>query len=319
MLCEKRRPKEKLESAMSKSVLVRKDADQKKSRGGVVGIRDLVRISSGWKNWISRCANDGCSRPTAMLWKSSGISISEKRYCGPDCFETAAQARVSQLRLSSQTVDRPRKLRMPMGLVLLSKGILTAEQLRQALDQQRILGTNIGDTVQQLGFATEEQVTAAVAAQWGYPVFSSRAGQISAPVQIQIPRPLMQLYGFLPLHFVEPERKLLIGFVDAVQHQVLYAIEHMTSVVAMPCFITAGEYRRGLHCSPCPAREKEIIFERPSTSAEIARVVRNYVLQAGAEQARFGICRDYLWARVWGPRQELDLLFRLSKDQGGER
>ena len=45
--------------------------------------------------------------------------------------------------------------------------------------------------------------------------------------------------------------------------------------------------------------------------SEIAKLVRNYVCQSGAEEARFGMCRDHLWVRILG-RQEMDLLFRMQ-------
>ena len=103
----------------------------------------------------------------------------------------------------------------------------------------------------------------------------------------------------------------MVGFVSRVQHHILYTIEHITSCSASPCFITASEYHGGMQLCNLEATENEIVFDRPSDTREIAGLVRNYVNQIGAERVRFGMCRDYLWARVVG-RQEIDLLFRLQ-------
>ena len=201
---------------------------------------------------------------------------------------------------------------MPLGLLLLSRGILTSEQLVLALDKQKTEGTNLGEAVQTLGFATSEQVTSAVAAQWSCPVFTL-TGRLVSP-SIYVPRRLLEQYEMLPVHFVETDRRLTIGFVSRVQYQILSTIESITGCDAMPCFITAQDYRRHLQASAFLTRENEIIFDRPMPTTEIARMSRNYVSQLGAKETRFGMCRDYLWMRIWSRQQETDLLFRVPQD-----
>jgi hypothetical protein len=199
---------------------------------------------------------------------------------------------------------------MPLGLMLLSRGVLNPEQLKTALALQQATGGRIGDVIQELGFATQEQITSAVAAQWGYPIFPLGGNPVET--KIRIPQRLMELYRMLPVHFVESGRRLLVAFVDSVQHQILYTVERMTDCVPMPCFITAGEYQRQLCALVISAENEELAFERGGDAPEMARIVRNYVLQIHAEEARFGICRDYLWARIHSRRREMDLLFRLQ-------
>lgn len=206
---------------------------------------------------------------------------------------------------------KARSSRIPLGLLLLQRGILTAEQLHAAIEQHRISELNFGDVVQQLGLATQEQVTAAVAAQWSCPVFSLGDRRLEVP--IRVPRHFLELYGMLPVHFVESERKLLIGFVTSVQHQVLYTIGHMTACTVAPCFITAREYDSHLH-SPITEflRDDELLFDQIVETAEMASITTNYVVQLAAERVRLGKCRDYLWARIWGRKREMDLLFRVQ-------
>jgi len=153
-------------------------------------------------------------------------------------------------------------------------------------------------------------VTAAVAAQWACPVFP--LGDRRLELQVRVPRQFLELYGMLPVHYAESERRLLIGFVSGVQHQVLYTIGHMTSCTVAPCFITAREYDLHLH-SPSTAflRDDELVFEQIVENSEMARIVTNYVVQLAAERVRVDKCRDYLWARIWGRTREMDLLFRV--------
>jgi len=95
-----------------------------------------------------------------------GTRLFEQWFCSPACFEYGAQHKIVELLSARDKQEKPPTLRMPLGLLLLSRGILSHEQLKIALDHQRVSGANFGDVVQQLGFATQQQVTAAVAAQW---------------------------------------------------------------------------------------------------------------------------------------------------------
>ena len=240
--------------------------------------------------------------------KHFGVSLGEEWFCSPECFECGAQKTILELLATRKAQERTAAPRMPLGLSLLSRGALTDEQLKTALEQQRETGMNIGEVLEKLGFATPQQVTAAVAAQWGCPVFS--LGERPTPAQLRIPRQLMEMYSMMPVHYSDIGRKVMVGFVNRVEHQLLYTIEGITDCTATPCFISSTDYRRALHSLDL-SEKNEVVFDRACSTLEIARTIRSYVSQLGAERVRIGACRDYLWARVIG-RHENDLLFRLE-------
>lgn len=276
-------------------------------------IPGIAKALTKWRDWPA-CANPACTSKSlvqAVSKRHTGIRLFDQWFCGPDCFECGARQKILELLCVRNAQEKPPAMRMPLGLLLLSRGILTHEQLKVALDQQRQTGANFGEVVQELGFATQQHVTAAVAAQWACPVFS--LGDRPLPGEVHIPGCLLQLYGMLPVHFSEIGRRLMVGFVTRVQHHILCTIEQITSCTATPCFISASEYRRHVQSLAVAAVENELVFDRNNNTAEIARLVRNYVNQTGAEQARFGMCRDHLWVRILG-RQEMDLLFRMQND-----
>jgi len=51
---------------------------------------------------------------------------------------------------------------MQIGEVLVSKGVINAAQLEKALAEQKSSGVRLGEAVVKLGFATTEQVEAAL-------------------------------------------------------------------------------------------------------------------------------------------------------------
>lgn len=273
----------------------------------------IAKALSKWRDW-PQCANSACTQKSLMQAISkrvSGIRLFEQWFCSPDCFEAGARQKVVELLALRNTQEKPPAMRMPLGLLLLSRGVLTQDQIKLALDQQRQTGANFGDVVQELGFATQQHVTAAVAAQWACPVFS--LGDRPLPADLHIPVCLLQLYEMLPVHFSEIGRRLMLGFVSRIQHHILYTVERMTSCTVTPCFITANEYRKHMQALAQGTTENELLFERNNSVAEIARMVRNYAVQTGAEEARFGVCREHLWARTLG-RQEMDLMFRIQPE-----
>jgi hypothetical protein len=242
-----------------------------------------------------------------------GMTLDDNWCCSSECLEQLVRSKIGDLRLSQRKPAKARSARVPLGLLLLSRGILTAEQLKLALAHQRLTEVDFGAAVLHLGYATQEQVTAAVAAQWACPVFP--LGDQPLDVQMRIPQLLLDQYGMLPVHYSEYERRLLVGFVRGVQHQALYAIEHITSCTVMPCFITAREYDLHLNDSVKTfRRDSELVFDQPVEAAEMARVTRNYMTQLAAERVRLGKCRDFFWVRIWGRKLELDLLFRVRND-----
>lgn len=273
-----------------------------------------IPVPERWKSWALPCSNPACSRTRLLLRLSRhyvGVRLGKQWFCSPDCFEEYLSGTITASIMSRQ-VDPPPVRRMPLGLLLLSRGVLTSEQLASALSKQKSDGINLGEAVQLLGFASAEQVTAAVAAQWSCPVFALADRALSLP--IRVPRRLLEQYEMLPVYFAKGDRRLTVGFVSRVEYQILSTVESITGCDAIPCFITGQDYRRRMEASALLTTENEVMFDRPMLGPEIARLGRNYVSQLGAIDTRFGMCREYLWMRIWGRQQETDILFRMQQD-----
>jgi hypothetical protein len=130
-----------------------------------------------WRNFLKKiapaCGRLDC-RHTQTVWrryrrKSRGVVIQGLRYCLEECMERAVGDALDRLGPVSKRAPAPH--RIPLGLLLLSRQQLTTDQLRAALAAQRSAGRGrIGEWLQALGFASEQQVTAALARQWSCPV-----------------------------------------------------------------------------------------------------------------------------------------------------
>ena len=213
---------------------------------------------------------------------------------------------VTRLFSAYRHMDARQRPRMPLGLMALSLGYITPEQLREALDQQREQGGRIGEVLVSLGFLEPAQVTAALAAQWGHPVLSLKNRQLQ--VSNMIPFRLMQFYSMLPVHYIAQTNKLVLGFSEFVEHRTLATIEKMLGCTVVPCFITGEDFENNLPLFRVQRSREEVVFEQPSSVAEIARATRSYAWQISAQTAKFGLCGGYIWGRLQAPRISMDLL-----------
>jgi type IV pilus assembly protein PilB len=198
---------------------------------------------------------------------------------------------------------------MPLGLTLLSLGHIGSEQLRSALEYQRQNGGRIGEILIALGFANDAQITAALAAQWGYPVLSLQNRRLQVPHRI--PTRLMELYSMLPIHFVTQTNKLVIGFAELVEHRILSTIETMLQCTVVPCFIARDEFESQFQSVRMQSGNEEVVFDQPASIQEIARITRSYAWQISALSTSFGICGDYVWSHLQNPGASVDILSRI--------
>ena len=203
--------------------------------------------------------------------------------------------------------------RIPLGLLLLSRRQLTVEQLRTALETQRAAGRGrIGDWLQELGFVTEEQVTAAVARQWSCPVL--RMNPVPGGALPQLPLAIMHSFSLIPVDFVPASGTLHIAFRNGIDYGVLYAIEQMLELHTEPCMALASIVDRELNTHSECRGDFEITFERSSDTREVAAVLCNYTRRVAATELRLASCGLHLWARLFrANKRPLDLLFLSSQ------
>ncbi len=204
--------------------------------------------------------------------------------------------------------------RVPLGLLLLSRQQLTIEQLRAALEAQRASGRGrIGEWLQQLGFATEQQVTAALARQWSCPVLLPGSRLLAPDCPLRIPVTLLESCLMLPVAYVPATAALHIAFGEGIDYGVLYALEQMLGCRTEPCLAVPSALRQGLRGVAERRGESEMVFDRVADSAEFTRIVRSYALRVSAVEVRLACCGPHVWVRLLrgeGQGQPLDLLLR---------
>jgi type IV pilus assembly protein PilB len=91
--------------------------------------------------------------------------------------------------------------RKPLGEILLDQGIISQEQLDQALDEQKKSGRLLGRVLVELGFVKEERILEALGVQIGMKVTNLADMDIPEEVIKELPASLAQVYNVIPVKF----------------------------------------------------------------------------------------------------------------------
>ena len=238
-------------------------------------------------------------------------------YCLEGCLERALGDAIRRPPSGFKRTGGPH--RIPLGLQLLSRDQLTAEQLRAALAAQRAAGRGrIGEWLQALGFVTERQVTAALARQWSCPVLRTDGLAADAGCTFEIPVALLEAFVMVPVNFAAATRTLVIAFCESIDYSVLYAIEQMLGCHTEPCLVVSSWLRQNLQALAAQRAESDLVFDRIADMAEMARIVRSYCLRVSASEIRVAACGAQIWVRLLRPgRPPLDLLLRPGREAAG--
>ena len=260
-------------------------------------IHAVCDLPSCYSRQIVRCIPGG----------RRGIRVGERWYCSVDCFVQSARTMLFALS-NRRVVEIPRNPRLSLGLVMLSKRYLTAEQLRAASVQSQWRDESLDATLVRLGMATEKQIAVARSAQWGYPVLA--AEHIGHMVQTDIPRAIFEPYSAVPMHYSQAAKRIILGFVFRIEHSLLEAIEQMTGCRVEPCFVTATDYaEQNERLAQIPGYH-EILIEDPGTAEKMARALGRAAVDVLAAEAEYTQCKNHIWVRLKGRHGIADVVFR---------
>jgi type IV pilus assembly protein PilB len=102
---------------------------------------------------------------------------------------------------------------IPLGRLLTRAGLVTTEQLEQALLVKETTGRRLGEIVVELGSATERAIAVALAEQYGLEFVDLDLKPVDSAVVDLLPESLARRYEALPLRFLADD-VLLLGVTD---------------------------------------------------------------------------------------------------------
>lgn len=287
------------------------------SRGAGQFTTDSIARLVRWRDHlVLSCAGESCPRRNRFWpgWvrKSLALEFETRWYCNAACLQPALIRRLHVL-LTIPVSDKPRNHRIPLGLLLVRSGVLRQDCLREALRLQRAKGRGrLGDWLREMGAVTDQQIAAALAQQWGCPVYPLDRRPPAPSQSTLLPLPLLEAAHAFAAHSNPASGALHLAFADRLDHTTLYAVEQMLGCRVIACVAAESAIDRELAWIRRHRAVEEPCFDTVRDSVEMARIVGSYSDVLRARRIAVARVAAHIWVRFHCRHAVRDLLFRAA-------
>jgi type IV pilus assembly protein PilB len=143
-----------------------------------------------------------------------------------------------------------------LGEILVRENLLSAQQLRDALDYQREHGGRLGFNLVKLGLVSDDMITAVLSRQYGVPSVNLELFDIDDTVIRLIPHEVAQKYSVLPLSRVGAT--LTLAMVDPTNVFAMDDIKFMTGLNIEPVVVSEASVQDAISKYYDHSREIEL-------------------------------------------------------------
>ena len=137
-----------------------------------------------------------------------------------------------------------KKIDKPLGQILAERGVITTEQLKEALATQKGQGGLIGEVIVSLGFAKEEDIAYCLSLQFGYPYLPLENYQVSEEVISIVPKNVCGHYCLLPIDKIGST--LTLAMANPLNIHAIEDLEDLTSCDIQIFVSTPSDIRSGI-------------------------------------------------------------------------
>ena len=137
--------------------------------------------------------------------------------------------------------------RKRLGETLVEAGMITEDQLKEALDSSKESDRRIGEVLVELGYLTETDIYSAVGEQLGVPYVSLSYYSVDSEVIVLIPEQIARQHKIIPLFKVR--NSLTLGMENPLNLAVIDQVVRTTGLEVEPAICSRSEERRvGKEC-----------------------------------------------------------------------
>ncbi len=266
---------------------------------------------------LERCPC-GRRRPVAVAlgFRSATRPCFEERwFCRRGCLEEAVKHTVRRELRNGVSGETRVRHRVPLGLILQARGLLSYAELQRALQLQMDSGARLGKVLQDHFGIAEERIATALATQWNCPVWTLPE-MPAANLLCLAPWTLFRRSGSLPLRLIGA--RLCLASADSVDAPIALALERMHGVQVESGIAAASQleqfWSRLERSGPGSTRELEC-----NTAEEAALEAAGAITQMQPVRSRIVRVGRRLWLRSWleaaaaegGPMQAEDVVDHL--------
>jgi len=131
-----------------------------------------------------------------------------------------------------------------LGDLLLDRGIISQQQLDQALDAQRAKGGLIGEILVGLGFAKEEDIAQSLTAEYGFPYLPLSNYDINPEIANMIPGRVARQYLLVPIDKIG--NNLTLAMSNPLNVQAIEDVELLSGCSVQTFVSTSSDIKRAI-------------------------------------------------------------------------
>lgn len=177
-----------------------------------------------------------------------------------------------------------RELNFKLGEILVEKGVITQDQLDKALREQKerpVEKKKIGGYLIDLGFASEEDITQALALQFNMPVIKLEGIRIKPDVLDLIPETMAKKFSVIPVFRVENELTLAIA--DPTDFTIIDVVGSKTRCKVIPVVAPYSEISRVINKYYLKTIDSGIEASAETEQTEISKFEIEELKKAGVD------------------------------------
>ncbi|MCF7908119.1 MAG: hypothetical protein K9L86_04525 [Candidatus Omnitrophica bacterium] len=137
-----------------------------------------------------------------------------------------------------------KKIDKPLGQILAERGVITPDQLKEAITSQKRQGGLIGEVIVSLGFAKEEDIAYCLSLQFGYPYLPLENYQVSEEVVSLVPKNVCGHYCLLPIDKIG--NTLTLAMANPLNIHAIEDLEDLTHCDIQIFVSTPSDIRSGI-------------------------------------------------------------------------
>ncbi|HEY8528347.1 MAG TPA: ATPase, T2SS/T4P/T4SS family [Paenibacillaceae bacterium] len=133
---------------------------------------------------------------------------------------------------------------LKLGELLVSSGIITEEQLEEALKKQQEVKKKLGAVLLDLGYITERQLVEALEFQLGFSAVSLYDAKIDPQVLSQVPESLARKHCIIPLRI--SDGKVVVAMEDPLNYEAIEEIRLALNASVQPVIAPRSEIEQAI-------------------------------------------------------------------------
>lgn len=265
-----------------------------------------------------RCSNCSLVSRTSLsrLLGRGGIEFEQDWICSHECLREAV-GRSIERSLGSPVPEVDQNHRLRIGTILVQRGLISKEQLAEAIERQKSEGGTIGSQILRLGFCTAEELTASLSEQQGVPWVGDIQTRPGLELAGLIPQRLCRDFKVFPFDFDEETRVVFLAARSPIRILLVHLLRRMLDLQVRAFILTDGSFdqkfeeffarQKGTH-------ETEIACSPRAT--DLADRVVEEVVRKGTRRIMLSRYERVFWMRMGKGKRWFDCFLVLRELDG---